>query len=62
MRKGGRPQIGSEKREILAASVSAEMAQLVRLASDRTGLSRSQLVSMALEAYGHRMRALAERG
>lgn len=61
MRKG-RPQIGAEKREVLAASVSAEIAALVRQASDRSGLSRSQLVSMALEAYGHRMRALAERG
>jgi xanthine/CO dehydrogenase XdhC/CoxF family maturation factor len=61
MRKG-RPQIGEQRREVLAASVSAEIAALVRQASDRSGLSRSQLISMALEAYGHRMRALVERG
>jgi len=61
MRKG-RPQIGEAPREIVTASVSREVAALVRQASDRSGLSRSQVISMALEAYGHRMRALAERG
>lgn len=62
MRKGGRPQIGEKPREIIAASVSAEIAALVRLASDRSGLSRSQVMSLALEAYARKMRALAERG
>jgi hypothetical protein len=62
MRKSGRPQIGREKREVIAASVSVEIAELVRLASDRSGLSRSQVMALALEAYGPRMRALAGEG
>jgi hypothetical protein len=62
MRKSGRPQIGREKREVIAASVSVEIAELVRLASDRSGLSRSQVMSLALEAYQRKMRALAGDG
>lgn len=59
MRKG-RPQIGEAPREIVTASVSREVAALVRQASDRSGLSRSQVISMALEAFGPVMEDMAK--
>ena len=62
MRQSGRPQIGEEPRVILSASVSAEIAALVRLAGDRAGLSRSQVVSDALEAYRVQLRRLVGGG
>jgi hypothetical protein len=60
--RGGRPMIGVQPREILTASVPAEIAELVRLASDRSGLSRSQVMSLALEAYQRKMRAMVGDG